>query len=176
MKPTGDAALAQPTQLDVGDRMPAADDTGERARLAERHGVEGSWGARSLLTRRGVAPLDSSPANGCALCRHGVPSQCAASACRLGVPSLAVATRLRPPAALRGVNTRCSAAPDRPTLRTHRVGAPCAAEDWFSWPCRPITGDRMSFLRAHSLVPDKYRQAVVAAHGEAKSVGANGVM
>ena len=34
----------------------------------------------------------------------------------------------------------------------------------------------MSFLRAHSLVPDKYRQAVVAAHGEAKSVGANGVM
>ena len=76
----GDEALVRPTQLDVGDRMPSADDTGERARLAERHGVEGSW------------------------------------------------------------------------------------------------GDRMSFLRAHSLVPDQYRRTVVAARGEARSVGANGVI
>ncbi len=76
----GDEALVRPVQLDVGDRMPGAEDTDERARLAERHGVEGSW------------------------------------------------------------------------------------------------GDRMSFLRAHSLVPDQYRRAVVAARGESRSVGANGVI
>ena len=76
----GDEALVRPVQLDVGDRMPGAEDTDERARLAERHGVEGSW------------------------------------------------------------------------------------------------GDRMSFLRAHSLVRDQYRRAVVEARGDARSVGANGVI
>tara|TARA_B110001452_G_scaffold247239_1_gene233164 strand:- start:501 stop:1772 length:1272 start_codon:yes stop_codon:yes gene_type:complete len=76
----GAAALLSPTELDVGDRMPPADDFDERARFAAHHGVEGSW------------------------------------------------------------------------------------------------GDRMSFLRAHSLVPDKYRHAVVAARGEAKASFANGVI
>ena len=76
----GDESLVRPVARDVGDRMPSADDSGERARLAQRHGVEGSW------------------------------------------------------------------------------------------------GDRMSFLRAHSLVKDQYRRAVVEAHGDARSVGANGVI
>jgi hypothetical protein len=76
----GEESLVTPTQLEVGDRMPKADDVEERARLAQRHGVEGSW------------------------------------------------------------------------------------------------GDRMSFLRAHSLVPDTYRHTVVAARGDTQSVSANGVI
>ena len=40
-----------PVALDVGDRMPVADDVVERARLASKRGVEGSWGDRQSFLR-----------------------------------------------------------------------------------------------------------------------------
>ena len=40
-----------PTQLDVGDRMPLADDNWERAHQSKMKGVEGSWGDRMSFLR-----------------------------------------------------------------------------------------------------------------------------
>ena len=45
------AAVAASTQLDVGDRMPLADDNWERAHQSKMKGVEGSWGDRMSFLR-----------------------------------------------------------------------------------------------------------------------------
>jgi len=47
----GEEAKVNPTQLDVGDRMPLADDNWERAHQSKMKGVEGSWGDRMSFLR-----------------------------------------------------------------------------------------------------------------------------